>query len=407
MSKKLRSPAGIIHRSLLIAIFATLVILFAIYIFRQAALPMPRGADGKPVLPLPSPTVPDQDDASTQKIITRPAKMSSESLERLDEDARIQNWDAILTLAHLSSEVFGDGRVKFARDSLKFESATPIDNGDRHSLVCSNSKVLVVVFRGTETLTDTLHDVALLPVGIGAAENGYETHSGFHMACQSLYKDLIREIDRQDGRNKSIIITGHSLGGAMAVMFAYLAETTSGLNVNSIVTFGQPLLANESFANQLVQHFQHRHKRVVHRDDLVSRVARPYFHSGARILLVEGAPPRFWKPDTLTQAGPDNVAKHQPTFTTDPDITPLTAEEMIEVKEFTGTKAPLDDHERKSKRDRRRQLRRSSNDSPSAETPVAGTATGGFGDWISHGLEDHKMEYYIKCIEAQEVEVRR
>ena len=379
--------------------------LFLFYVSREAAFPQPRGTDGQIVAPVSDQIIPDGGLVIPRVRSKRQPNMSIKSLESNDDgDIAIQNWDAALTLARLSSEVYGDNRIRFAKESLGFDHAVAIDRGDRHSLVCSNPNIVVVAFRGTKTASDMLLDVGVVPIRIGLEGDGCEVHSGFHLACDALYAEVLREIDRQDGRKKQLIVTGHSLGGAMAVVFAYLAKTKDGIAVKSVVTFGQPLLANANFARDLVYLFRGNHKRFVHRDDLVSRVARPYFHSGARILLVEGQRPLFWKAEVLTQAGPNAVHNAQPSLTVDPDVVPLSEDEMEQVRDHVRPNGTPDADTKRPRRRVRTPKRQRTNEIGAMERPNGQVAALGLVDWISHGIDDHSMALYIKCIEEQEIE---
>ena len=208
----------IVRRSMLI-LFCTFSLLaitfgpFLFYVSREAAFPQPRGTDGNVVAPVSDQTIPDGSVHVPRQRSKRRPTMSVKSLERIDDgDVTVQNWDAALTLARLSSEVYGDNRIHFAKESLGFDQAEAIDRGDRHSLICSNQNIVVVAFRGTKTASDMLLDASVVPIRIGVECDGCEVHSGFHLACDALYGDVLREIDRQNGRNKQLIVTGHSLG---------------------------------------------------------------------------------------------------------------------------------------------------------------------------------------------------
>jgi hypothetical protein len=372
---------------------AVCLCLFLCYILRSAALPLPQNADGENVLPIfVDPT--DDQPIDAEKRVTRRPIANAKSLIVPDDNARfVENWDAVLTLAQLSSEVYGDNRVSFAKDVLGFKQAAVVDRGGRHSLVCSTPEVIVIVFRGTHVLTDFLLDGSAVPFAIGSPNDGCMIHSGFHLACDVLYDDVLREIDRQNGRSKRLIVTGHSLGGAMAVAFAYRSSLKGDLDPQSIVTFGQPLVANGRFAAKLVGLFEGRHRRFVHRNDLVSRVARPYFHSGSRVLLVKNQAPQFWKPEVLIQAGPigsDEPDEKEFQYSTDPDIQPVDEESLEQIKEYAKDN---DASQGKPVTSQRRQK-------------VASTRASALG-WIMRGLDDHRMEYYIDCIKDQAVEISR
>ncbi|RNC44267.1 lipase, partial [Trypanosoma cruzi] len=78
---------------------------------------------------------------------------------------------------------------------------------------------------------------------------------------------------------EGILITGHSLGGAMATLAAanFMSQNslfTSALKV-LLYTFGQPRVGNEAFVNWLLASFcrgGHESYRVTHKRDVVPHV---------------------------------------------------------------------------------------------------------------------------------------
>ena len=86
-----------------------------------------------------------------------------------------------------------------------------------------------------------------------------------------------------------IWITGHSLGGALAVLLAAtLGET--GRSVAGLYTFGAPRVGNGAFADRLNAHMADAaHWRVANSGDLVPHVPpEPMFsHAGNRALLLK------------------------------------------------------------------------------------------------------------------------
>jgi len=79
-------------------------------------------------------------------------------------------------------------------------------------------------------------------------------HSGFHDALQALLKvDLLVKVRRAANKRQRLLLTGHSLGGAMATLLALeLLECTS-LQVD-LVTFGQPPAGDSVLATVLREH---------------------------------------------------------------------------------------------------------------------------------------------------------
>lgn len=82
-------------------------------------------------------------------------------------------------------------------------------------------------------------------------------------------------------RDAKIYITGHSLGGAIAVLAAPDVKETFVGSLAEVLTFGQPRVGNSEFANWYSGQFTN--ERVIHYGDLVPHVppqANGFWHGG-------------------------------------------------------------------------------------------------------------------------------
>jgi hypothetical protein len=85
---------------------------------------------------------------------------------------------------------------------------------------------------------------------------------------------------------KRLWVTGHSLGGALAKLWALWA-VARGHEVAGVYTFGQPRVGDASFATLYNSVLRDRSFRVVHADDIVPRVPwmlSRYRHAGHEVL---------------------------------------------------------------------------------------------------------------------------
>jgi hypothetical protein len=144
----------------------------------------------------------------------------------------------------------------------------------------------VLAFRGTEPanainwLTDT--DVVQRPFGKGLV------HQGFYANLQALWEEISAKLDeatqepppRLDGRQlaplERLYVTGHSLGGAMAVLAAAKLAVHDDPEVqalmHSVYTFGQPAVGNLDFVKECDASFGDRLYRHVYAYDVVPRL---------------------------------------------------------------------------------------------------------------------------------------
>ncbi|MDP2438548.1 MAG: hypothetical protein Q8P67_22620, partial [archaeon] len=72
-------------------------------------------------------------------------------------------------------------------------------------------------------------------------------HQGFHLAFQSVYHDVVTCITSL-GSEKTLYLSGHSLGGALAtISFFYFLVVGVANPIYGVYTFGQPRVANDAF----------------------------------------------------------------------------------------------------------------------------------------------------------------
>jgi len=139
-----------------------------------------------------------------------------------------------------------------------------------------------ISIRGTAEKMNVWDDleIALIPDRI----LGIPLHRGFQEDASAIYNDATPHL-RKD---LPLRITGHSLGGAVAmVLAAYFEE--QGYIVERLVTFGQPRITSEPPSEKLVSVAT----RVVNDLDVVPLVPphtaiRPYQHFAPEVVLREG-----------------------------------------------------------------------------------------------------------------------
>jgi hypothetical protein len=168
-----------------------------------------------------------------------------------------------LYLAHASDVAYDRAPARAARDRLGLEAV-----GFRHKVtrtrgflgVCDTHAVLA--FRGSDpvTLQTWLTDVV---VRLVEREHYHgRVHLGFSSALKHTWNSIERLIDRVDG--KPLFLTGHSMGGALAVLTACrLAKIDRP--PTAIYTFGSPRVGDRTFcAGYTLPTY-----RIVNRLDLV------------------------------------------------------------------------------------------------------------------------------------------
>jgi hypothetical protein len=165
--------------------------------------------------------------------------------------------------------------------------------------VAQNGGAIVVAFRGSEapTTLDGLKDWLLtnannyliLPEGQSgtefvAAGVGARFHRGFLDALEMIWKPLLSAVDEAaKAKERPIWVTGHSLGGALALLAAWRLQRNF-LAVHEIITFGAPMIGNDAAAKAFEQEFSGKIFRFVDLEDVVphlpsvSLLANAYTH---------------------------------------------------------------------------------------------------------------------------------
>jgi hypothetical protein len=99
----------------------------------------------------------------------------------------------------------------------------------------------IVAFRGTQA--DQIRDIALdLQVTVQPWPTGGTVHRGFATAAANILPDVRRWLDTEAADRTSLVLTGHSLGAAIAVLAA------SQWRPERVAAFGCPRVGNRAFA---------------------------------------------------------------------------------------------------------------------------------------------------------------
>ena len=110
---------------------------------------------------------------------------------------------------------------------------------------------LVMAFRGTtDQDEDWLNDFRSRLVPLGSC--GGRVHQGFLSSVRTLFWSMAAQLPQFLAQNpQHFYITGHSKGGAMAILMAYeLNSAFPGLTPSpSVVTFGAPRVGDQQFAD--------------------------------------------------------------------------------------------------------------------------------------------------------------
>jgi predicted lipase len=185
-----------------------------------------------------------------------------------------------------------------------------ISVGNTQVFVGSNDDHVVTAFRGTESptsieglkdwlLTDAVN-MLIVPEGrlgtdFAAAGVGARFHKGFMTALAAIWDPMFARVDEAlKKKERPLWITGHSLGGALAVLagWRFLRTFTP---VHQIYTFGGPMVGNAEASQAIDKALPGKIFRYVNAIDpiprlpTVSLIANDYGHCQLEIALGEAA----------------------------------------------------------------------------------------------------------------------
>jgi hypothetical protein len=211
-------------------------------------------------------------------------------------------WDAVLTLARMSEIAYldGDDAVSAARAIGAIEVQS-LDNDGHQGVVASDDKSVVLAFRGTASRRHIISDI----MGIAVNHGGGNVHLGFDRAVT--FDKAMGTARAAGADHKTVWVTGHSLGGAIAAGVAFRAATNRVMKVHGVYTFGQPLIMDNQLCEWMNAEFGERYLRIVNGCDPVATLVKIYMHAGARARLTDDGDLYEWRPPIVAPcaAGPE------------------------------------------------------------------------------------------------------
>jgi len=198
----------------------------------------------------------------------------------------------LLPFALASKHVYGGEGEAAYLDSLTSHWDVYIDSTAlydiRYYLLTHRIQPLqMIVVRGTKTRENILTDAEYIKRDDTLL--GVWLHKGFDRATRELYETLAPRL----APDAELLITGHSLGGAITAILAMEAVADS-LNLKQVITFGQPKVTNKAGVEKY--RFLPLIRVVDERDlvplvpplTLVSAEHGAYRHFGPEVRLLQG-----------------------------------------------------------------------------------------------------------------------
>eukprot|EP00890_Picochlorum_soloecismus_P000103 jgi/Picsp_1/1093/NSC_04576-R1_alpha beta-hydrolase len=209
-------------------------------------------------------------------------------------------------------EKIGFGNLEDGLALMDFKSWDIIydEETDTAGLFAFNENNILIAFKGTSSMQNVKTDLDIKKVihpphrrlnvhtawGLRTTKSTPRVHKGFYEAwCKNDYNRKVMEKLQEiydekveqgsDIQKKHIYITGHSLGGALAVLCAYEASVLLPDVPLTVYTYGQPRVGNRAFSydynSRVIDHFS-----IINDQDPVARIPKGnYKRVGSRIIV--------------------------------------------------------------------------------------------------------------------------
>lgn len=208
---------------------------------------------------------------------------------RFDPDAGDYHPENALACAHAADTAYAtDATIRARVRTWGFASSVFVWHEHLECFAANRGTMILLAFRGTENLDDWLTNKR------AKKTNGPwgKVHRGFYRGARALLgfdrsDRLWSAVGQWGGHSKPVWLTGHSLGGALAVLSAMLL-TERGVKPQGIYTFGQPRVGGIQFARGFQDELGDRTFRFVNRRDVVPTVPPAYLfyrHAGTLIRI--------------------------------------------------------------------------------------------------------------------------
>jgi len=149
-------------------------------------------------------------------------------------------------------------------------SNNPVTGLPPHSacfVAAAGRNATIIAFSGTDPLKlqDWITDFT-------ASRSPDDLHSGFQDAVEFVWDKIRTVINSRSNAEQKLFFTGHSLGGALAIIAAERATRELGTQATAVYTFGSPRTGGPNFFASYKKELADCTFRLVHANDLVATV---------------------------------------------------------------------------------------------------------------------------------------
>ncbi len=180
--------------------------------------------------------------------------------------------------ATLSNYAYKD--INVFQQQFPSYSVQYVSNNGADAYILENTHDFIVVCRGTEVkqFSDIRADLGIARTKM----NNVKVHIGFNHYVDHIWDDILARGRHACWHNKSVWLTGHSLGAAMATIIAYRFALHTALSTpTALFTYGSPRVGNKAFVD-VTNALSYPHHRWVNDGDIITKIpfAPWFYHSG-------------------------------------------------------------------------------------------------------------------------------
>ena len=142
----------------------------------------------------------------------------------------------------------------------------------------STTQSLFVAFRGSASIQNWIDNIKVSQI-TPYDDESIGVEKGFYKSYNYLKVDLFDNLSILSKKygTRNILITGHSLGAAMATLMTYdIITLFPSYVVTHLITFGSPRVGNSKFVESFNEQYENVYYRITHYYDMVPHVPEEF-----------------------------------------------------------------------------------------------------------------------------------
>ena len=185
--------------------------------------------------------------------------------------------------AYYGKSSFGSNLIKYSTDNKKYHP---------NYFVVDEPDILFLVVRGSGSEADWQTNFDYHEQKINFGKYPIFCHNGFYQSAKNIF-DEVKSTVLEKGANKKVIVTGHSLGGAVTSPLALLFMTSD--DTKKLNTYAIPFAPAPSLGF-IPKDLNSRFATIVNNDDIVTTLCIPCLYNMIKPLIPpSGIPKAFLK----------------------------------------------------------------------------------------------------------------